>query len=1061
MTLFDFSAQEVWSGTISKDAIPLTSNCQLSPTDRLTLASLRRHICARVALWLLGVCTIALGMAKQLDAEIKAPMSDPRHRVVIEGDHAQRWREGSYEVWVLKGHCSIRQGNVIAKAGDAVVWIDRSIPYGGELSKVTAYLEDNVVVDYGHYGGPHTATRRAAQTIRDKTWIGRFQTADDVDIHVPQVQGMPKTKPEIVKRGMSANSPETYPVKRTQFIQPLPPVEQRVSARSIIIQSRSNVPIQFDGLDDVQRKESVFSFTSGVNIVVSGIEGLDGYDQLSGDKIDVEADNLVVWTQRFDPTGLDKLGNGQIAQDSNTPLEFYMEGNIIFREGDRVIYAERMYYNVRDRHGVILDAEILTPVEEYQGLLRIKADVLQQVDRQNFIAHRAAATSSRLGVPRYWFQSETLAFQDSQVPALNPFTGEVVIDPETGDPAVDHELLATSRNNFLYVGGYPVFYWPVLATDLTKPTYYVDQIRFKSDNVFGFQALIDWDMYQLTGWRRPPKGTKWTLSTDYLDERGPALGTYFEYDREGLFGVPGPYTGTLDVWGIHDTGADNLGLARRAVVPEREDRGRIFWQHRHRMPYDLQLTAELGLISDNNFLEQYHENEWDQLKDQSTGIELKQLLGHSSWSVTGDVRINDFFTQADTLRFDHFLIGQPLLSERVNWHAHTNVGYANLNTANLPPMGVEPPQAPLAWETTTGGTPFNDRGGIVGATRHEVDMPFDVGPVRFVPYALGEIAHWDEDRDGNDVTRTYGQAGIRANLPMWTSMPQVQNGLFNVNGLAHKVNFETEFMFAESNRDMNQLTLYNPLDDDATEHFRRRFTFDTFGGTIPAKFDDRLYALRSGTQSWVTTNNTEIADDLMVLRLGVNQRLQTKRGLPGQERVVDWMTLDIEGALFPKGDRDNFGEDLGLLRFDYRWHIGDRFTVLSDGHIDVFGDGLRMFTIGGKLSRPEQGNVYVGFRSIEGPISSNVVLLSFSYRANEKWIFSAGASVDFGPTGNIGQTASVTRIGESTFMRLGVNFDESRDSVGMIFQIEPRFLAKKLGRVGGVVIPPAGYYGLQ
>jgi hypothetical protein len=28
-----------------------------------------------------------------------------------------------------------------------------------------------------------------------------------------------------------------------------------------------------------------------------------------------------------------------------------------------------------------------------------------------------------------------------------------MIDPETGDPAIEHEYLATSRNNFVYVAG--------------------------------------------------------------------------------------------------------------------------------------------------------------------------------------------------------------------------------------------------------------------------------------------------------------------------------------------------------------------------------------------------------------------------------------------------------------------------------------------------------------------------------------------------------------------------------------------------------------------------------
>ena len=84
----------------------------------------------------------------------------------------------------------------------------------------------------------------------------------------------------------------------------------------------------------------------------------------------------------------------------------------------------------------------------------------------------------------------------------------------TGEVAVEHDLLATSRNNFLYLGGFPVFYWPVLAADLTKPSYYVDGVRFGNDSVFGTQALVDFDMYQVLGWSNAPDGTKWSVSTD-------------------------------------------------------------------------------------------------------------------------------------------------------------------------------------------------------------------------------------------------------------------------------------------------------------------------------------------------------------------------------------------------------------------------------------------------------------------------------------------------------------------------------------------------------------------
>ena len=79
-----------------------------------------------------------------------------------------------------------------------------------------------------------------------------------------------------------------------------------------------------------------------------------------------------------------------------------------------------------------------------------------------------------------------------------------------------------------------------------------------------------------------------------------------------------------------------------------------------------------------------------------------------------------------------------------------------------------------------------------------------------------------------------------------------------------------------------------------------------------------------------------------------------------------------------------------------------------------------------------------------------------------KWIGSASASIDFGDSGNIGQSFAFSRIGESLIATLGGNFDESKDNVGVSFLVEPRFLPTlNVTRRTGINIPPVGAYGLE
>lgn len=424
--------------------------------------------------------------------------------------------------------------------------------------------------------------------------------------------------------------------------------------------------------------------------------------------------------------------------------------------------------------------------------------------------------------------------------------------------------------------------------------------------------------------------------------------------------------------------------------------------------------------------------------------------------VFGQPRINDFFTETEWLpRIDQYWLGQDLLGGRLTWHAHNHVGYGHQRVGTTP---VDPGQAAqtttLPWET--------DSEGVRALTRQELSMPFALGAAKIVPFVSGEAGFWKEDVNQDDVVRLTGQAGFRTSLPMWSVNPNVESRLFDLRGLAHKMTFESEFFYSDSSEDLSRFPLYDSLDDNAQEHFRKRFALSTFGGVIPEEFDERSFALRSGLQRWVTAGSKEVVDDMSQLRLGINNRWQTKRGVPGRERIVDLVSLDADFIYFPRAERDNFGEDTGAFRYDFRYHVGDRITLLSDGYFDVFSQGLKTVSAGARMSRPGRGDLYIGMLSLEGPVSANVLNGYLNYRLNEKWILSSGAAFDFGSTGNIGQNLFLTRIGESALVQVGMQIDHLRDNVSFAFNIEPRFLPSgRIGNLGGQLIPPAGLYGVE
>jgi hypothetical protein len=878
-------------------------------------------------------------------------------------------------------------------------------------------------------------------------------------VHAKKTTGEPDPKPAVYARAIERRTPPAG-IQRTQFAESQPesivvPQFAAPVAGSRRVQAfpRSGVPIQATYFQNPRNpSEQIAVVTGGVQIRIDGLSVPLPTGDLVGQTIDISADRVVIWT----PSNIRAYLEGDGNEAENMPLELYLEGDIIFREGDRIVYAQAMYYNVPQRIGTILNAEVLTPVPNYAGLMRLRADVLRQVGKDRFTAEGASVTTSRLAMPSYEFRAGSLVVQDLQQPRVNPLTRLPEIDPQTGQPINDHLQLITSNNNVVFLEGVPIFYWPTLATDLEKPTYYLRSVEYGHDSIFGHTLETEWDVYQLLGWRNPPPNTDWELSLDYLSDRGPAAGTRFSYDRDIFFNQPGPTYGLLDAWFVHDEGLDTLGIDRANMTPEEELRGRFLLRHREQLPNYWQVTGQVGYITDRNFLEQYFEQEWDEQPDALTGVELKRTVDNTSLAISVYPRINEFFLQTEDLpKVDHFWLGQSLFTDRLTWYEHTTLGYLRQNPATAP---LDPQDlatfAPLPYEATVQGERV--------ATRHALELPLDLGPGKVVPFVLGEAAHWGEDLAGDDLQRVYGTAGIRTSLPIWSVDPAIESMLFNLHGLSHKMIFEAGFAYTDASQDVTQLPLYDEIDDDNIQAFRRRLAFQDFGGPppVPPEFDERFYAIRRGLHENVT-GPTEIADDLEVFRLGLRQRWQTKRGPPDNRRIIDWITLDTHAEIFPD-DEQNFGENLGLVDYDFRWHVGDRFSLLSTGAADFFSQGQKMFTAGAFLSRPPRGNVFLGFRSLEGPISANVLLASYSYRMSPKWVSSLGISYDLTNEGAMGETFTLTRIGESFLFSVGMNADQGRDNVGFSVAMEPRFFPRtSFGRRTGIALAPAGAFVIE
>jgi hypothetical protein len=262
-----------------------------------------------------------------------------------------------------------------------------------------------------------------------------------------------------------------------------------------------------------------------------------------------------------------------------------------------------------------------------------------------------------------------------------------------------------------------------------------------------------------------------------------------------------------------------------------------------------------------------------------------------------------------------------------------------------------------------------------------------------------------------------------------------------LNGLAHKMVFDADYSFSTSNQSLGTVPQYNEFDDNAQEQFRRRLLVNTFGGTLPAQFDPRFFAVRSGAGASVTTPYNELVDNMNVLRLGWRHRWQTKVGPINAPRIKNWMTLDLESSFFPDYNRDNFGEPFGLYGARYNWYLGDRTTLTAGTLFDTFTNPERLWNVGLMSQRSTRGTVYVGVRDIQGGplLHSEILTASYSYVMSPKWISSVGTAYDLGEHQNRGQTVQITRVGADFLIHFGTLIDPTKNNFGVAISIEPRF----------------------
>jgi len=965
----------------------------------------------RIAAFLAG-CWLAFGPLAALNAqpgtandiESVQPLLPPGisdFDLELFGKFAYLWRNASNEQVVqVIGNFSGRMGEYRLTSRDAVIWF-RTVDYKGQK-----YLDADIFL------------WQDAEILQPG---GTVETGPALVVTL-RTFGKPLLNIDSHSRESSADTElyaEAIRARGALDVQPAPaatvaknPVQLNASVDELL-SARPKLPVRISYQADNTYNEPYGD--SSVLLMIGNVFIARGSPAQSGEFIELQADGAVVFlhagaisnqlpglvdesraepsqprTGRVDidepieavapadePKLVEKDREDQVAGSYISAV--YLEGDVVLRRGERMIRAPRMYYDFDNDKALILDAVTRAVEPRRQLPVYVRAKEIRQVDPATYTATDATVSTSEFHTPHLAIAAEELTFKDN---TPRNETGDIV-----GVQAGTYEAKETR----VMLDGTPIAYWPYSSGSFSEDTQGLKSIKTGYNTEFGASIETEWRLFSLLGLQEP-EGYNATLRLDGFSNRGPAIGIDADYQRDDYYGLVRTYY-------IRDNDADDLGGIRGDLDPDTENRGRALIRHRQFLDKGWELSLEHGFLSDENFLESYQRNEFENAKLNETLARLLKREENWQYSITALWRINEFQTETEQLPDQRFsIVGEPL-GDYVTWYSDNRAGVVRKRIADL------------RYDFFRDGLSERDNTGSVlrGLSRQEAQLQVpEIGPLKLTPYLAlsGEALDDAPDftRGSGSLQRLFFSYGVHGNMIASRVYDDVRSELLDVNRLRHVIKADFTAFNAHANVDPSELTNFTPGVEDT----------DDFGGVV----------------------------------FGLRQRLQTKRGPAGEQRTVDWITLDLEAGFFDDATpgEDTHGDFImsrpedsiasSFVRGNFMYRLSDSTVLAYDGVYDVNEGEMGTSNFSIAVEREPRLSWFLGYRYINATDNS---LLAFgsNYKLSEKHTIGFRETYDLNEGRNFQTSVVYIRKYPRWYTSVSFDVDRSLDDVGLNFSIWP------------------------
>ena len=755
-------------------------------------------------------------------------------------------------------------------------------------------------------------------------------------------------------------------------------------ARGAVVFTRDREVTQFG--DD----ETVVSLIGNVRLVFE--------DYAEGRVVTLRAERVVLFIDNDGDSGPGYTGGGSI--DAGGLTGVYLEENAIVSDGSYTVRAPRVYYDLARDRATLIDAVFYTFDASRQVPLYVRAQTVRQNTANDFSAENAKLSTSEFAVPHFSIGAGELKI--SRYATANGETGQ----------------LLEARDTTLNLGQTPVFVWPYLAGYGRQTPLRRLDAGFSSNN--GPEIETAWDLFAMLG-KPAPDNLDARARIDYLGEHGVALGVDGEYNtRDSL----GSFAGTFLP---DDSGEDEVG--GRIIDQRDEIRGSVLTRNRFYLPNRFELSVEGAYVSDPTFLEAFGTDRDLTGKAYETSAYLKWQRGEAAFDVLATTDLSGFVEQLDALQSTGYeverypeltgrVIGGELLGGQITWYSQNSLSQLRLVPGDDAPedRGFNDAQSQRFFGINADQS-FRDRAVALGLptesvrrfdTRQELTLPLTSGPIDITPYVVGRITAYDEDfadfNGGNDdKARFWGEAGLRLSTQLSKTDAQATSALLDLNGLRHVIEPNFTFFLNGSTLDADDLPTYDRDVEALAEGAGAKFGF---------------------TNTW-----------------------QTKRGGPGRQRTVDWVTLrtdlvlrsddaDVEAPIARFYDtRPEYSVGGDHFYSELLWMVTDTLGLAGELTHSLEADRVAQWRLGGTLDHTPRLSSFLNYEEID-VLDSRLLSYGFGYQLTRKYRIGFVQTLDFSENDSRQIDLIVDRQLPRWTLRVKVGFDEiddeSRISVSLI-----------------------------